>query len=57
MSLFINSLFIFLYNYTHRLTLHKKDAIILDFFAGSGTTAQAVLELNREDKGKRQFIL
>ena len=29
MSLFINSLFIFLYNYTHRLTLHKKDAIIL----------------------------
>lgn len=32
-------------------------AIILDFFAGSGTTGQAVLELNEEDKGKRQFIL
>lgn len=32
-------------------------AIILDFFAGSGTTGQAVLELNREDGGNREFIL
>ena len=32
-------------------------AIILDFFAGSGTTGQAVLELNKQDGGKRQFIL
>lgn len=32
-------------------------SIILDFFAGSGTTAQAVLELNAEDKGNRQFIM
>ena len=31
--------------------------LILDFFAGSGTTAQAVMELNAEDKGNRQFIL
>ncbi len=31
--------------------------IILDFFAGSGTTAQAVLELNKEDGGDRKFIL
>ena len=31
--------------------------IILDFFAGSGTTAQAVMELNREDGGNRKFIL
>jgi adenine-specific DNA-methyltransferase len=31
--------------------------IVLDFFAGSGTTAQAVLELNEEDGGNRQFIL
>lgn len=31
--------------------------IVLDFFAGSGTTAQAVLNLNREDGGNRQFIL
>lgn len=35
----------------------KKDSIILDFFAGSGTTGQAVLELNEEDKGNRTFIL
>ncbi len=33
------------------------DDLILDFFAGSATTAQAVLELNREDGGKRRFIL
>lgn len=31
--------------------------IILDFHAGSGTTAHAVLELNSEDNGNRQFIL
>ncbi|MFN0157220.1 MAG: site-specific DNA-methyltransferase [Bacteroidota bacterium] len=31
--------------------------IVLDFFAGSGTTAQAVLELNKEDGGNRKFIL
>ncbi len=35
----------------------KGDAIILDAFAGSGTTAQAVLELNEEDGGNRKFIL
>lgn len=35
----------------------KKDSIILDFFAGSGTTGHAVLELNKEDGGSRQFIL
>ena len=34
-----------------------KNSIILDFFAGSGTTAQAVLELNKEDSGNRHFIL
>lgn len=33
------------------------NAIVLDFFAGSGTTGQAVLELNKSDGGKRQFIL
>lgn len=32
-------------------------SIILDFFAGSGTTGQAVLELNKEDNGNREFIL
>lgn len=36
---------------------NKKDAIVLDFFAGSGTTGQAVLELNREDNGNRKFII
>lgn len=33
------------------------DDLVLDFFAGSGTTAQAVLELNRQDGGDRKFIL
>lgn len=35
----------------------KENSIILDFFAGSGTTGHAVLELNKEDGGKRSFIL
>ena len=35
----------------------KKDALILDFFAGSGTTGHAVMDLNRDDKGQRKFIL
>ena len=37
--------------------IRSKDAIILDSFAGSGTTAHAVLELNKEDGGNRKFIL
>jgi adenine-specific DNA-methyltransferase len=36
---------------------NDKDATILDFFAGSGTTGQAVLELNKQDGGGRRFIL
>ena len=35
----------------------KKNDIFLDSYAGSATTAQAVLELNKEDGGNRQFIL
>ena len=35
----------------------NKNATVLDFFAGSGSTAQAVLELNKEDNGNRQFVL
>ena len=35
----------------------SENPIVLDFFAGSGTTGQAVLELNKTDGGKRQFIL
>jgi len=34
-----------------------KNAIILDFFAGSGTTGHAVMQLNAEDGGNRKFIL
>ena len=33
------------------------DALILDFFGGSATTAQAVMELNAEDEGTRRFIM
>ena len=33
------------------------DAIIMDFFSGSGTTAHAVMQLNGEDKGNRKFIM
>ncbi|GAA8001804.1 site-specific DNA-methyltransferase [Helicobacter pylori] len=40
----------------HSTSTNEGD-IILDFFAGSGTTAHAVMELNAEDKGNREFIL
>ncbi len=36
---------------------NDKDAIILDFHSGSGTTAHAVLELNKQDNGNRKYIL
>lgn len=53
------------FNYAKPLSLIKNllqqatqpNDIILDFFAGSGTTAQAVLQLNQADQGNRQFIL
>ncbi len=35
----------------------QKDSIILDSFAGSGTTAHAIMKLNKEDGGQRKFIL
>jgi len=35
----------------------NKNALVLDFMAGTGTTGHAVLELNKEDGGNRQFIL
>jgi len=38
-------------------TANSPDALILDSFAGSGTTAQAVLQQNKKDKGNRRFIL
>jgi adenine-specific DNA-methyltransferase len=40
-----------------RVMTSKKDALILDFFAGSGTTAHAVMNLNVEDGGNRKFII
>jgi adenine-specific DNA-methyltransferase len=38
-------------------TNENKAAIVLDYFAGSGTTGHAVINLNREDGGKRKYIL
>ena len=35
----------------------KTDRVVLDFFAGSGTTGQACLELNKQDSGNRRFIV
>lgn len=35
----------------------KEDDIVLDFFSGSATTSQAVMQLNASDKGKRKFIM
>ena len=39
------------------LNFSNPNSLILDFFAGSGTTGQAVMELNEEDGGNRRFIL
>ena len=60
-ALSINSYFDYskpfqLIQYLLQISTSKQD-IILDAFAGSGTTAQAVLELNEEDEGNRRFIL
>jgi len=40
-----------------QLGADKEDSIILDFYAGSGTTGHAILEINSEDGGNRRFIL
>lgn len=39
------------------LEISDKNAVVLDFFAGSGTTGQAVISLNEEDGGTRKYIL
>jgi adenine-specific DNA-methyltransferase len=39
------------------ITKFSTDALILDFFSGSATTAHAVMQLNAEDGGKRKFIM
>lgn len=46
-----------LIKYLFSLTGAGKEAVFLDFFAGSGTTGQAVMEMNKEDDGNRRFIL
>ena len=45
------------YDCLYSVVKNKKEALVLDFFAGSGTTASALLKLNKEDGGKRRFIL
>src|SRR5690606_1133419 len=41
----------------HIATNATEKDIILDFFAGSGTTAQSIIQLNKKDNGNRKFIL
>lgn len=40
-----------------KMVCPRKDSIVLDFFAGSGTTGESVLQLNKSDEGDRKFIL
>jgi adenine-specific DNA-methyltransferase len=57
-DLFDNPKPVKLLNYLIRaVTYATKDAIILDFFSGSATTAHAVMQLNTEDGGNRKFIM
>ena len=64
-ELLVNILGIKKFDYPKSLDMMKwiiskfndKNALVLDFFAGSGTTAHAVMELNAEDSGNRKFIL
>ena len=46
-----------LIKYLLKISKSNKDDIILDFFSGSASTAQAVMELNKEDGGNRKFIM
>lgn len=39
------------------VVMDDKDSFVLDFFSGSGTTGQAVMEINKQDGGHRRFIL
>lgn len=39
------------------LVRNNKNALVLDFFAGSGTTGHALMEINKKDNGERNFIL
>src|SRR5207248_10408134 len=46
-------------NFVSRFIQHaaKRDSVILDCFGGSGSTAHAVINLNREDRGARKYLL
>ncbi|QLB13911.1 type III restriction endonuclease subunit M [Bisgaardia hudsonensis] len=55
-EIFLNPKPVQLLNYLIQMSCDNND-LILDFFAGSGTTADAVMQLNSEDGGNRQFIL
>ena len=46
-----------LIKYIIRLVRENRDAVIMDFFSGSGTTADAVMQMNAEDNGNRKFIM
>ena len=46
-----------LIKYLIKLVPNNEKAIILDFFAGTGTTGESVMSLNKEDNGNRKFIL
>jgi len=39
------------------ISIFPQDALVLDFFSGSGTTAHAVMQLNAEDGGNRKFVM
>jgi adenine-specific DNA-methyltransferase len=54
---FINPKPVDLIEYLIAMTQMKNDAVILDFFAGSGTTMEAVLDMNRKDGGARTCML
>ena len=54
--IFSNPKSVSLIKYLISLVITSNSCKILDFFAGSGTTGQAVLELNKEDGGNRQYI-
>ena len=45
------------YDSVYAGTANDKDAIVMDFFSGSGTTAHAVMKLNAEDGGHRKYIM
>ena len=46
-----------MYDSVYAVTADDKEAIVMDFFSGSGTTGHAVMKLNAEDGGHRKFIM